>query len=83
MRAHQALSDVVKPQLEESFGAGLTARILFSARDVSAAPVVGLNRTHYSALVDAIAKDQRVTQMWGDFGTKTRLKSWHEACTED
>ena len=76
MRPSDALNHIVSRQLVEAFGKGLGARIIFAARDASGAPVVGLNNEAYAALVEAIAKDDRVRQMWGDFGSRSRLSEW-------
>jgi len=70
--------DEIKRNLEESFGAGLAARILFSARDTVNAPIIGMTREKFLDLVRAICSDARVKEMWGDFGVKQKLMRWEK-----
>lgn len=70
--------DEVKRNLEESFGAGLAARILFSARDAVNAPIIGMTREKLLDLVRAVCADSRVKEMWGDFGVKEKLIRWEK-----
>jgi hypothetical protein len=82
MKPSEALNEVVKKQLEETFGAGLTARILFSAREIANAPIIGLTKEQYLALIRAICNDERVKNMWGEFGAKTRLSVWEKLVSD-
>lgn len=66
----------IKRSLEESFGAGLAARILFSARDAAKAPIIEITREKFLDLVRAICSDNKVKEMWGDFGVRERLSRW-------
>ena len=70
--------DEIKKNLEESFGAGLAARILFSARDTVNAPIIGISREKFTDLAKAVCADERVQEMWGDFGAKERLSKWEK-----
>lgn len=70
--------DEIKKSLEESFGAGMAARILFSARDAVKAPIIGITREKFLDLVRAVCADSRVKEMWGDFGVKERLSRWEK-----
>lgn len=75
MKPSDALSEVRK-DLTEAFGEGLTARILFNARDTVGAPVIGLEKGKFIEIVRAVSADERVKGMWGDFGAKEKLKKW-------
>ncbi len=70
--------DEIKKNLEESFGAGLAARILFSARDNVNAPIIGITQEKFIDLAKAVCTDDRVKEMWGDFGAKERLSKWEK-----
>jgi hypothetical protein len=70
--------DEVRKSLDESFGAGMAARILFSAMDAVNAPVIGLTREKLLDLANAICSDSRVKEMWGDFGVKEKLIRWEK-----
>jgi len=70
--------DEVKRSLEESFGAGLAARIIFSARDAANAPIIGMTREKALDLIRAVCADSRVREMWGDFGVRERLSRWEK-----
>lgn len=70
--------DEIKRNLEESFGAGLAARILFSARDISNAPIIGMTRDKYLELLKALYSDNRVKEMWGEFGAREKLSRWEK-----
>ena len=60
--------DEIRKSLEESFGPGLAARIIFSARAAANAQIIGMTRDNYIDLVKAICSDNRVKEMWGEFG---------------
>ncbi len=68
--------DEVRRSLQESFGAGLAARILFSAMDAVNASIIGMTREKFIDLVRAVCCDARVKEMWGDFGVKEKLSRW-------
>lgn len=78
----KALQNVVKPALEDAFGITLAANIVMVARNKSGAPVVGMNKDDYLRLIEAICQDERVIQMWGQAGTRSRLLKWQEAVEE-
>ena len=78
MRPSDALNHVVSKELATFFGKGLTARIIFAARDASQAPIVGLDATAYKAIIDAIGQDDRVRELWGDHGVETRVQRWKQ-----
>ncbi len=69
--------DEVKKTLEDSFGAGMAARILLAAREAIDAPVI-LSKDKVIDLVRAICADDRVKQLWGDFGVRERLARWEK-----
>lgn len=75
MKPSEALNEI-KKELTTVFGEGLSARILFTARDKSNAPIVGLNAEKYLALVDALCSDERIKDMWGDFAVKGKRSRW-------
>ena len=70
---------VIKAELDNVFGSGLTARILMSARNKANAPIVDMNKEDLEKVIDAICSDERVTEMWGIAGIQERKKRWRES----
>ena len=77
MKPSEALTEV-KNDLTTSFGDGLTARIIFNARDITKASIFGLDKNKYIELIKTIASDDRVKGMWGDFGAKEKYSKWEK-----
>ena len=75
MKPHEALGEVLK-DLSISFGDGLAARIVMSARNDTQAPIIGLDKAKYTELVQALCKDHRVVGMLGELGARERTTHW-------
>ena len=75
MKPHEALEEIRK-DLAVSFGEGLAARIIISARSNAQAPVIGLDRAKYVEMVRMVCKDERVVGMLGELGVKDRKAKW-------
>lgn len=76
MNPFEALQEVVKPDLESVFGKSLTSSILVAARSKSGAPLMGINKEQYLALINCICDDPKVKDLWGEAGTKDKLNKW-------
>ncbi len=78
MRPQEALNNVVKKELEETFGAGLAARIIFSAISATGAPIIDITKEKYLEVIEHICNDERVRGLWGDFGAQSKFTLWKE-----
>ncbi|MCL4498804.1 MAG: hypothetical protein M1335_00970 [Chloroflexi bacterium] len=76
MEPFDALQNIVKRDLEISFGSGLTSIILTNARVKAGIPILNMTQEHYATLVGVICDDERVIQMWGASGTKEKMSKW-------
>lgn len=83
MTPFHALQQIVKPGLEDTFGASLTANIMMLARNKSGAPIVGMSKDDYLRMVQLIGDDERVTKMWGTVGTREKIARWQQAVDEE
>jgi len=77
----QLVNSLLKPELENVFGPGITARVLMSARAKANAPIIGMTSEDYVRLVEAIYQDERVVGMWGEAGAREIIKHWKDAAT--
>lgn len=74
-----AFDDHVRGKLESSFGKAVGMLILASASNTSGAPTMGIEADEYVKLCEAIAKDERVVDMWGVSGAQDALEQWKSA----
>lgn len=77
MDPFNALTEV-KKDLVVSFGEGLSARIIFTARAAVGAELGTMDREKYLALIKSVGKDDRLQKLWGDFGVKDKLAKWEK-----
>lgn len=77
MKPHEALDTILK-DLSISFGDGLAARIIMSARSNVQAPVIGLDKVKYAEVVHTLCRDARVIGMLGELGVKEKLSHWEQ-----
>jgi len=71
-----ALDTVVRPKLEDTFGKSVAMLIIMTATASAGVPTVNLSKDDYLALVRALVKDERVTNMWGSAGAQSQLSQW-------
>jgi hypothetical protein len=69
----------VRSKLESSFGKAVAMLILASASNATGASMIGIGANEYSKLCEAIARDQRVVDMWGASGAQDALRQWKSA----
>lgn len=67
---------MVKKDLEGTFGVGLTSLILMTARTKSSSPAIGLTKEHYLKVIEFICFDPRVSGMLGTAGAKEKVDKW-------
>lgn len=77
MKPHEALDKILK-DLSDSFGDGLAARIIMSARSDAQAPVVGLDRVQYREVVHTLCRDARVIGMLGELTVREKQSLWEQ-----
>lgn len=75
MQPTEALQ-MVKKDLEGTFGVGLSSVILMTARTKSSSPAVGLTKDHFVKVIEIISMDPRVSGMLGTAGTKEKSEKW-------
>ena len=71
-----ALETIVRPKLEDTFGKAVAMLIIMSATTSAGVPTVDLDRDQYLSLVRALARDERVQNMWGAAGAVSQLTQW-------
>lgn len=71
-----AAVQTVKKELESLFGNTMAASIIAIARTKSGAPLIGMTRQHFDALVDQICADNRVQSMLGGAGARDKAAAW-------
>lgn len=76
MECQAAFEQHVRAKLESSFGKAVAMLILASASNSSGTTTVGLECDTFLKLCEAIAKDQRVVDMWGSSGAADALSQW-------
>ncbi len=76
MDAQAAFDNHVRSKLESSFGKAVAMLILASASNVAGMTTMGLERDGYMRICEAIARDQRVVDMWGASGAADTLSQW-------
>ncbi len=76
MDAQSAFDQHVRTKLEATFGKALAMLIVASASNSTNASPVSLDRSSYLTLCEAIARDQRVQDMWGTSGASDALRDW-------
>ena len=75
MDAPSALEQV-RSRLEGSFGKALSMLILASCCNVAGVSMVGIGADEFRRLADAVARDQRVVDMWGAAGAADAALQW-------
>lgn len=75
MEAQVAL-DQLRARLEGSFGKALSMLILASCCNVAGVSLVGIQAEEFRRLADAVARDQRVVDMWGSAGASDAAMQW-------
>lgn len=73
------IDTVVKQELENVFGAALTARIIMASRAKANAPIVNMKCTDCEKVIDEICADDRVCGLWGQAGSAERKARWKSA----
>jgi hypothetical protein len=68
--------DHVRTRLEGSFGKALAMLIMASSCNAAGVSMVGIDVDQYKRLVDAVAKDSRVIDMWGSAGAADAATQW-------
>jgi len=66
----------LRGKLEATFGKALAMMILISATNASGVPTVGLTPDEFRRLAEAVARDQRVVEMWGSAGAADAAAQW-------
>lgn len=79
MDAKTAFDTKLKPKLEESFGGDLTTSVLTGHAGRLGVNLSAPTEDQYLQLVDAVATDPRVLQMWGDAKAKFQALAWRGA----
>ncbi len=74
-----AFDEHVRGKLESSFGKAVAMLILASASNSTGVSTMGIEEYEYERLCEAIAKDQRVIDMWGVSGAQDALEQWKSA----
>ena len=74
-----ALDTKLKPKLEESFGATMTDTLMSSHAQRLGVNLSLPTQDQYVQLAEAIADDQRVTEMWGQSKAKFQAMAWKGA----
>jgi len=78
MEVQAAFDNHVRIKLESSFGKAVAMLILATASNAANAHTMGLDRDQYMRLCEAIARDQRVQDMWGASGAADTLTQWKQ-----
>lgn len=68
----------VRERLELTFGRALAMLILASASNEVGCSTVAPDPAEFDKLVETIARDQRVVDMWGSAGAADALASWRQ-----
>lgn len=76
MEVQAAFDEHVRLKLESSFGKAVAMLILATASNVAGTTTMGIERDGYMRLCEAIARDQRVVDMWGASGAADTLSQW-------
>jgi len=79
MEYQEAFEQHVRAKLESSFGKAVAMLILASASNSTGASMIGIDANDYTKLCEAVAKDQRVLDMWGASGARDALRQWRTA----
>ena len=74
-----ALNSQVKPGLAETFGIAMANMIILQSSQKAGVSMMGLDNSGYAKLIDAIASDDRVTQMLGRAGAQAKRDTWTSA----
>jgi len=77
MTPQEALDQILK-DLSVSFGDGLAARIISSARSTARVPDDNLDTTHYTGVVQAVCEDARVIGMLGELTVRDKQSLWNK-----
>lgn len=68
----------VRQRLEDSFGKALATLIIMSASNAANMPIIDPSRDDFMRFVDAVARDQRVVDMWGVAGASGAAEAWRQ-----
>lgn len=74
----QGALDQLRAKLESSFGKAMAMMILASASNQIGVSTVGMNNAEFSRLADAVCRDQRVIDMWGQAGAADAATQWRQ-----
>jgi hypothetical protein len=66
----------LRDRLEATFGKALAVMIVASASNASGVSTVALTADEFRNLAEAVAKDQRVVDMWGHAGASDAANQW-------
>ena len=66
----------LRERLEGSFGKALAMLILASCCNNTGVSMVGITPEQFRRLADAVARDQRVVDMWGSAGAQDAASQW-------
>lgn len=77
MEAAEAL-EKVRGKLEASFGKALAMMIVASASNQADVTTMGMTNEQFLSFAEAVAKDQRVVDMWGASGAADALMQWKQ-----
>jgi len=75
----EAFEQNVRAKLENSFGKAVAMMILASASNTTGCSMMAIGANEYARLCEAIAKDERVIDMWGASGAQDALRQWKSA----
>lgn len=71
----------VRGRLESSFGSAVAMMIVASASVAANVSTMVIGKEEYHRLCEAIARDQRVIDMWGASGANDALQGWRQLGT--
>lgn len=77
MECGQAM-DQLRAKLESSFGKAMAMMILMSASNQIGVSTVALSNEEFVRLADAVCRDQRVIDMWGQAGASDAATQWRQ-----
>ena len=79
MLAFDVLNKVIKKDLVDAFGFGLASLIMVDAKKNSNAPATNLTENDILNIIEAVSKDVRVLDMWGNMGVMDKIIRWKKA----
>jgi len=73
-----AALEQLRGKLEASFGKAMAMMIIASASNQAGVSTVGLDPGGFSRLAEAVCRDQRVVDMWGQAGASDVAAQWRQ-----